>query len=231
MTTVYVHGLLGKEFGRKFKFSLSRASDALKAIDANKKGFCNRIIELSKKGAHYSLVVDGKLEHSPLSIKNIKEVHVVPAIAGSAGTAAAIGAIAMIVGYSAPAWLPAWLAPVLIAVGSAALSYGLSNLLMKDSGLTAKDAGSASARANALNKSFLFSNGENVAEQGNPVPLGYGRLRIGSAVIQSTIKSFPAKFDEKNGLPIFNEFTQTATKKGGSYMAYVDNQDEIQTNN
>jgi len=233
MTTVYVHGLLGKEFGRKFKFSLSRASDALKAIDANKTGFCNRIIELSKKGAHYSLVVDGKLEHSPLSIKNIKEVHVVPSIIGSAGVAAVIGVVATVGGLYAGTLGTSYalLSTILITVGSAALSYGISNLLMKDSGQTAKDAGSASARANALNKSFLFSNGENVAEQGNPVPLGYGRLRIGSAVIQSTIKSFPAKFDEKNGLPIFNEFTQTATKKGGSYMAYVDNQDEIQTNN
>jgi len=226
MTTVYLHGLLGKEFGRKFKFSLGRPRDCVLAIDANKNGFLNRILELSKKGAHYSVIVDGRTS-TDLSLEtSAKELHIMPSIAGGAGTAAVIGIVLVVAGYALPTGY-AILSAVLIGVGMAAVSYGISNLMQKDQ---KTDVGSASATANALNKSFLFSNGENLTEQGNPVPIGYGRLRIGSAVIQSTIKSFPAKFDERNSLPIYSEFTELATKRGLSQMAVIDSQSAEQTN-
>lgn len=224
MTTVYLHGLLGKEFGRKFRFSLGRPRDSIWAIDANKKGFVNRLVELAKKGAHYSVIVDGRISHNFNLEKSAKELHIIPSISGSAGVVVAVGVIAAVVGY-AGTFGPV-VSAILIAVGTAAISYGITNLMQKDQ---KTDVGSASATSNALNKSFLFSNGENVTEQGNPVPIGYGRLRIGSAVIQSTIKSFPAKFDEVNNLPIYSEFTELATKRGLSQMAITDRQSSILT--
>lgn len=224
MTNVYIHGLLAKEFGRKFKFSLGRPKDAIAAIDANKKGFTNRIIELAKKGAHYSIVVDGIVANKfSLERGTPKDIHIIPAIAGSAGVVTAIGVIL----YAAALYAPEYLAVYLIALGTVAISYGISNLMQKSQ---KTDVGSASATANALNKSFLFSNGENVAEQGNPLPIGYGRLRIGSAVIQSTIKSFPAKWDIGSTLPIYSEFVELATKRGLSQMAVIDRQSEVQVN-
>ena len=45
--------------------------------------------------------------------------------------------------------------------------------------------------AAASKQSFIFSNIVNVASQGAPMPLGYGRLKVGSQVIQASIKSFP----------------------------------------
>lgn len=225
MTTVYLHGLLGKEFGKKFKFSLGRPKDCVWAIDANKKGFVNRLVELAKKGAHYSVVVDGRISHNINLEKTAKELHIIPSISGSAGVVVAVGVIAAVVGY-AGTFGPV-VSAILIAVGTAAVSYGISNLMQKDQ---KTDVGSASATSNAANKSFLFSNGENVTEQGNPVPIGYGRLRIGSAVIQSTIKSFPAKFDEKNSTPIASEFSELATKRGLSMMSIIERQSPIQTN-
>lgn len=222
MTTVYLHGLLGKEFGRQFKFSLGRPRDCLLAIDANKQGFLNRLLELSKKGAHYSVVVDGRASNNLSLETKANELHILPAITGAAGTAAVIGVILVGVGlYLPPAY--AMLASVLIAVGTAALSFGISNLMQKDQ---KTDVGSASATSNASNKSFLFSNGENITEQGNPVPIAYGRLKIGSSVIQSTIKSYPARFDAKSDLPIYSEFTEISTKQGLSQMAIIDRQND-----
>lgn len=229
MTNVFIHGKLAKEYGKKFKFSLGSPKDVFWAIEANKPGFLNRVLELDKKGAHYSLILDGK-PATEMNVRSgkVKEIHIVPAIIGSAGTAAALGAIALVGGAYAGTLGGTWLVvgAVLTAVGSAALSFGISNLLQKDQ---KTDAGSASSRANALNKSFLFSNGENITEQGSPVPIGYGRLRVGSAVIQSTIKSFPARFNEQNSLPVYSEFTEFATKKGNQNLAIFDNQQEIQT--
>lgn len=226
MTNVYLYGKLAQEFGREFKFSLAKPKDVFLAIDANKTGFLNRIIELADKGAHYNLVIDG-ISATSLSVEGSspKEIHIIPAVCGSAGTVVVVGAIVTALGYGIAGTSPYWSA-VLIAVGTAAISYGISNLMQKDQ---KSDLGSASATANALNKSFLFSNGENITEQGNPIPIGYGRLKIGSAVIQGTIKSFPAKFDEKNSLPIYSEFVELSTKRGLGQMAVVDRQQVTQT--
>lgn len=225
MTNVYIHGLLSKEFGRKFKFSLGRPKDVVSAIDANKKGFVNRILELAKKGAHYSIVVDGVVANKfSLERGTPKDIHIIPAISGSAGVVTAIGVIL----YAAALYAPEYLVVYLVALGSVALSYGISNLMQKNN--RPDDVGSASATANALNKSFLFSNGENVAEQGNPLPIGYGRLRIGSAVIQSTIKSFPARWSETISSPIYLEFSELATKRGLSQFSVIDRQSLDQTN-
>lgn len=224
MTTVYLHGLLGREFGRKFKFSLGRPRDCVWAIDANKKGFVNRLTELAKKGANYSVVIDGFVANKvSLEKSGAKEIHIMPAIAGSAGVVTAIG-LAL---YVAAIYAPEWAVVYLIALGSAAISYGIANLMQKDQKV---DVGSASATSTAISKSFLFSNGENLTEQGSPVPIGYGRLRIGSFVIQSTIKSFPSKFDEAESLPIYSEFTELATKRGLSQMSVIDRQSQNQTN-
>lgn len=226
MTNVYIHGALGREFGRKFKFSLARAKDVFLALGANKKNFKSRLIELGKSGAHYSIVIDGKMATSDFLLNSNaspKEIHLMPSVYGSAGVVAAIGVVL----YAAALYAPEWAVAYLVAIGSAAISFGISNLLQKDQKI---DVGSASATSTALNKSFLFSNGENIAEQGNPVPIGYGRLRIGSSVIQSTIKSFPARFDNKASLPIYSEFTELATKRGLGQMSIFDSQQPNQTN-
>lgn len=225
MTNVYIHGALGREFGRKFKFSLARAKDVFLALGANKKNFKARLIELGKSGAQYSIVVDGKVATSNFLMDSNacpRDIHIIPSVYGSAGVVAAIGVVL----YAAALYAPEWAAVYLVALGSAAISYGISNLLQKDQKV---DVGSASSTSTALNRSFLFSNGENIAEQGNPVPIGYGRLRIGSSVVQSTIKSFPSRFDEKSSLPIYSEFTELATKRGLSQMAIFDSQQPNQT--
>src|SRR6478736_4924132 len=157
MTNVYLYGALARKFGRKFRFSLNRARDVFFALDANKPGFWNCLIDLGKSGAHYNIVIDGKQVKSSMDVevnKSPKELHILPAISGSAGAAAAAGLILTVVGYTGVAGEV--ISAILIAVGTAALSFGISNLLQKDNKV---DVGSASATSNALNKSFLFSNG------------------------------------------------------------------------
>jgi predicted phage tail protein len=48
-----------------------------------------------------------------------------------------------------------------------------------------------SSSTKALSESFAFSNKANVASQGSAVPVGYGRLKVGSQLIQMSIKSYP----------------------------------------
>jgi predicted phage tail protein len=68
-----------------------------------------------------------------------------------------------------------------------------------------------SSDVSAAKQSFNFSSKANVAEQGIPVPVGYGRLRVGSAVIQSSIKSYPQAFKPEDAVDAENSQSLTNT--------------------
>jgi len=216
MTKVHVYGLLGKEFGEEFDFSISAPKDVVAAIDANQEGFVKRIAELAKDGAHYTLIADDQIIGSVddfVGKRKIKEVFFIPTIFG----AGAIGAIVVgVVALGASYYATGVLAAVLVAVAFAAISYGVTSLLAKP---PSSNIPGATGTTNATSKSFLFGNRENITAQGNPVPLGYGRLRIGSAVIQHSIKNYP------NSISTFDEFTNQATQEGQASMAVLNNQE------
>lgn len=220
MTKVHVYGLLGKEFGSEFDFSLSSLKDVVAAIDANCEGFVKRIAELAKEGAHYTLIADDQVIGSVddfVGKRKIKEVFFIPTIFGAGAIGAIVGGAALLVGaYGAAAAGYAFLASVLVAVAFAAISYGVTSLLAKP---PSSNIPGATGTTNATSKSFLFGNRENITAQGNPVPLGYGRLRIGSAVIQHSIKNYP------NSISTFDEFTNQATQEGQASMAVLNNQE------
>jgi hypothetical protein len=57
------------------------------------------------------------------------------------------------------------------------------------------------ATAQGSKSSLIFSNIVNTANQGAPLPVGYGRLKVGSQVIQATIKSYPQHQPIDEALP------------------------------
>lgn len=180
MTQVRLHGILAKEFGEFFSFKLGKAKDVIRAIDANKKNFIKRINDLAKEGFNYTLIVDGKKvsDFSEIEIKKEhKSIEIVPMIVGSGPF------IALVVPLLAPALGGGIMGNLILGV----ISIGLQMLLAPK-----PDAGPPiSATTKAFDESFKFSNKANVAAQGTPVPVGYGRLKVGSQVVQFSIKSFP----------------------------------------
>ena len=179
MTSIYLHGILAQEYGKEFSLSVNKPKDALNAIDANREGFIARILELQREGFAYDLILDKQrvTEVHELDIKNVKRIDVVPAIMGSGFIGAAVG------------WLfgGTLFDNIVLEVALAAIQYALTP--KPDLGMP--DAQNLSAEASAMKSSYIFSTNLNTAQQGTPVPLGYGRLRVGSAVIQTSIKSFP----------------------------------------
>lgn len=217
MTNIFLHGKLAKIYGPKFRFSISRPKDALSAIETIHEGFVNKLIEFSSKGLQYSIVADNETIKGVEEFsgkRKIKEIHIVPTVFGSGIAALAIGAVALVAGIAAGT--ATLIGSLLVAVALSAISFGIQSLLAKPPDT---NAASVSASTSATSKSFLFSNKENIKQQGNPIPLGYGRLRIGSAVIQETIKSYP------NSLSTFSEFVSQNTQEGQSQMALIHNQE------
>lgn len=217
MTDIFLHGKLAKLYGQKFRFSLCRPKDAFSAIETIHEGFTNKIIELSIMGLQYAVIADSQVVSGPEDLigkRKIKEIHIVPVIYGSGVAAVAIG-IGVVALAGSTLVTSAIVASILVSVALAAISFGIQSLLSKP-----PDANNASSSAStsATSKSFLFSNKENVKQQGNPVPIGYGRLRIGSAVVQETIKSYP------NSISTFSEFVSQNTQEGQSQMSLIYNQ-------
>ena len=179
MTKIYLHGILAQEYGKVFKYHIAKPKDALKAIDANREGFIPRILQLQKEGFLYDIIVDKQkvVSAHQLEIGGVERIDIVPAIVGSGFIGTAVS------------WLFSGkvLANIVVAVGLAAVQYALTP--KPDLGMPEQQR--LSAEAAAQKSSYIFSTEINTAEQGTNVPLGYGRLKVGSAVIQSSMKSFP----------------------------------------
>jgi len=131
--------------------------------------------------------VDGKkiTELEELNIqREPQEINLVPLIMGAGGVALVTfltGAVGTLTGGAAIA------AAVINSVIVMVVSMGLQMLLAPKP----DDNAPISASTKALSESFSFSNKVNVASQGSAVPVGYGRLKVASQLIQMSVKSYP----------------------------------------
>lgn len=165
MTEIHLHGILGKKYGKKHYLSISKPKDLIFAMEANYDDFIKDLKELAKKNIHYTFVIDNQWSKTNPNrdIREAKTLDFVPVILGSGWTAVAFA----------------------LAIGSAVYSY------VQAGKVEYPKIPGAAMQTNAMSKSLAFSNRDNIAEQGNPVPLVYGRIKIGSYVIQTSVKSFP----------------------------------------
>ena len=182
MTIINIHGILAREYGKSFILSLPNPKNLLEAIDCNKQGFLQRLIELQREGLCYDIIVNKTRITNGPDMENMSSpatIDLVPAISGSGPFMAPILGAMFSVGAGAGLTFAASLAN---AVLFAAISYALAPK-PENEALEVVAGGSKS--------SMIFSNTANLASQGSPVPIGYGRLIVGSQVIQATIKSYP----------------------------------------
>tara|TARA_R110000772_G_scaffold6781_7_gene23664 strand:- start:1125 stop:1784 length:660 start_codon:yes stop_codon:yes gene_type:complete len=194
MTSIKLHGILAKDFGEELKLNLDNITTLIDAIEANKSGFLKKLNSLSQMGLNYCLIIDGETvkDRSSIGDKKPKRIDFVPIICGQGVVAAVIGAAGLIAGGIIGTTL---LGTTLSVLGGIFLSAGLSMLLAPKPDYP--DSVAAESTVSALNKSFAFANRANIAAQGISVPIGYGRLRVGSKVIQGTVKTYP-----QNVLPL-----------------------------
>jgi predicted phage tail protein len=183
MTSINLHGILAREYGDTMIMKIRKPKEVFNAIDANKPNFIKRILNLSSEGIHYNIVVDGKniKELSELEVKKeVERIDIVPSIVGSGKVGGAImiviGVAMMVTGFGAP-------------IGAMLIGMGVQ-MMMAPKPETVKP----ESNLNGTKESFLFSSKANVTQQGIPVPVGYGRLRVGSAIIQTTMKSYPQNY-------------------------------------
>jgi predicted phage tail protein len=212
MTNVYLYGELRNKFGEEFKFNINSAKEALLAINANKKGFLDEIKKLAMKGVHYRMVIDDEVVQHPKEAEIQKapnEIHIVPIVWGAGKNGMAIGMIVLgavlvvatggLAAIGGPAAMGAFaaggslagVASTVAMIGASIAIQGVMSLL------TPKPKADFNQEVQAGGKSYLFGNKPANTSQGQAVPVGYGRLKIGSSQISASTDHYALATDIK----------------------------------
>jgi len=192
LTKVTLHGSLGKAAGREeWDLNISSANEAMHAINSQTEESIRRyFLDTKNLYGRYKILINEKeisagtkfLEQYELSQerKDFKRLDIVPVLEGSdwldiLGT---IGGMYIFAGATNP---------YTAMIGIMLMTLGASNLLAQPPPLPeTRQILNPSSDPQALANSYLFSGPVNVINEGGPVPVGYGRLIVGSQVVMSS---------------------------------------------
>ena len=207
MKVVKVYGALRKRLGQcRFEFDVATPAQAIKALCVNFPGLEKWLIDSEKDGVAYRVAVSKEKvtqeDMSPLFMPfSDKEVFsITPVVAGAGrGLGQVLIGAALITAavFMAPAaaagggfFTAGATGTSLSAMGYASIAVGNLGISLVLGGIAQAispqpDTGLERGREAAKLESFVFNNVVNTAKQGLPVPIAYGRVFVGSAVLSS----------------------------------------------
>ena len=222
MTQVKLLGELGKKFGSEWTSNSKSMRDIFKLIDCQVDGFKEYLQDCHEKNIGFT-IQNGEdfIDYDDLLLCDVKDTVIISAVpAGSGkGLGKILGAIAIIAaififpgtfmtgvteGSSAFGQFMAGTAKFnefgyfLTSIGANLAIAGLTEMMVPDAGDMTSD------------PSFLFNGADNTIEQGQPVPLLYGEMRIG-------------------GLPISQQFSVGRIKNEQGYQFLSGDTDYVAT--
>lgn len=198
MLTVVLLGELGKRFGRKHQLDVRSPAEAVRALCANFRDFRQFVATSHERNVAYR-VLSHKDEvgleelHNPAS----KTITFVPVVAGSIFKAigklldstvgkilvgAALIAVSFVPGLNVAVW-----AGATTTWASVAFSVGVSLALGGVAQLLAPTPKTPNRNTESETTSYIFNGPVNTTSQGEAIPVGYGRMIVGSAVISAGI--------------------------------------------
>lgn len=190
MTNIKLSGPLIRLFGREHQRVISTPREVFRALSVTLPGFEKYMNTSKARGQTFAIFVDKKnITEDDLDFPSCgRTIRIVPVIMGSkrAGVLQTIlGAVLVVVGVLGSTIGQAWgggvWGPAAWKIGAAMMVGGVAQMLSpQPSGLASKQ--SADNRA-----SYAFGGVTNTAAQGYPVPLLYGKRRIGGAIISAGI--------------------------------------------
>ena len=186
MVKIELGGVLGKTFGKTHQRLINTTSEAVRALCCTIPGFEQFLNTSKSRGLTYA-VFRGKKN---IGVDDLgfpvtdDAIRIVPVVIGSkkAGVFQTIlGAVLVAVGAVATYFGGGVVGIPMMKMGAAVMLGGVIQMLSpQPGGLAMKDQGE--------NKpSYAFGAPTNTVSQGYPVPIGYGKRRIGGAVISAGI--------------------------------------------
>lgn len=193
--TVRLYGVLGARFGRVHQFVCSNTAQAVSALCQMIPGFQQFLYESKDKGLGYACFIGKEnisedMLHAPAGDEDIR---IAPIILGSGrgGLFSIILGAALIVGapylagavWGTSATLAVGIATWAPMLGWAMVLGGVSQLLTRQpQGITGVESPDNGA-------SYNFNGPVNVTAQGNPVPVLYGEMIVGSVTVSGDMYS------------------------------------------
>ncbi len=175
MKTIRLYGDMGRQFGREYCMDVKTPAEAVRALCSQVKGF--RAYLHAHAQSAFKVFVGGRnacdgLSH-PSSDKEI--IRIAPTIQG-AGAAGRIvlGVVLIAVGL-------VYENPSLVSLGASMVLGGVVEMLSP----TPKIKTGVEAEKTENKPSYNFNGPVNTVAQGHPVPLAYGKIMTGSAVISA----------------------------------------------
>lgn len=159
MKKIHLHGDLGKRFGETWDLDVSSAAEAMAALCANNFGIQKYLQEAYNAGISYGIKKDsGEILQNKEEFELIsdKDFHIFPVPEGSQGFVVSL---------------------IVSAVTTAASMYiqkKMAEAMERDDSVL-----------QAQTQSFIYSGKQNRFEQGSSVPLGYGRMNVGTNVVSA----------------------------------------------
>ncbi|QVN14806.1 tail assembly protein [Burkholderia sp. LAS2] len=180
---VRLYGIAGARFGRVHRLAVSSTAEAVRALSVLIPGFRRFLLDARDNGLTFA-VFNGRrnLTEDDLSAPvGSDAIRIAPVIIGSKSGGlfqTIFGAALMVVGAVASFYGQPWGAQ-LMGLGASMALGGIVQML------SPQQAGLAGAADNGT--SYYFNGAVNSAAQGEPVPLVYGEMVVGSKVVSSGI--------------------------------------------
>jgi predicted phage tail protein len=186
MMTILLYGELRRRFGRRFVLAVASPAEAVRALSVQLKGFRQYFVDHGQDAFKVIGQIDGnthanKIEYGEESLGHPQSsgtLKIVPWIQGRGAVGRIIGGVALaVIGAVALSFGQAW-GMYLIQAGVGMALGGIAELI------TRRPKPEQHSQEKQENKpSYAFDGATNTMGQGGPVPVGYGRVMIGSQVI------------------------------------------------
>lgn len=183
-----LYGELGAKFGKVHRYAAKSAAECVRALCATIPGFREYFAP-----NYYRVLRGGKevldVERANMPQSQHESIRIIPVVTGAkSGFFGAILGIALI--FIAPhlglAATGMFSAATVASIGWSLAIGGISQMLFSQDVPEAK----AASYEPANNRpSYSFSGAVNTVQQGNPVPICYGRLIVGSQVISASLRA------------------------------------------
>jgi len=187
MTAIKLYGQL-RQFGRSFCLSVRSPAEAIKALCVQIPGFERFLSNAKSRGIEFA-VFRGKtnIGEEELGFAGDGDIRIAPVITGSKRGGALqtiVGAVLIVAGLVITGGTFGAGAPfgsAVIMMGASMVAGGVIQMLSPQ----AKGLKISAAPENT--PGYAFGSAKNTTASGNPVPLCYGKRRVGGAIISAAI--------------------------------------------
>lgn len=185
-TPVLLYGSLRAKFGKRFDLAVASPAEAVRALCRMMPGFRAHLEQHSEPGYRVRVGKEFRGADGLMLPSGDEAIRIIPVVAGAKDDILQIvvGVVLVAAGlYFGQAWL--------VNIGASMVIGGVAQMI----------AGSPSFAQSALDQgpadtpSYVFSGPHMTTGQGNPVPLGYGKLRVSGALVSLAVsaETWPVK--------------------------------------